>query len=390
VVLGDSGEAAGPGLIRALNERTLLGHLRAHAPVSRAELARLSGLSKPTVSVAVDNLESSGLVRRVGERTGVAGRAARLYEVDPKAGYVLGLDVGHLHLRGALKDLSGTVMARSTVRVTTAGAAHRIAHTIALGEALCAEAGIALSSVTQTVIGSPCVYDLNRDLIDLRECDRARALAELRAAFGQHLMLENDIDVSTIAEREHGHGREVEDLAFVSVGTHLGMGLILGGRLRRGAHGVAGEIAHLPFVDGHAGPDQDARRRGPMESAASAAGMVRAARQAGMRGPISARQVFEAAARGDARAAGVVADAATLVAKAACAIVMVVDPQMVVLGGGIGRAPGFAEAVTSALHAMAPAHPEVRVTALGADAVVDGCLAAGLERAWRTLTAGLR
>jgi predicted NBD/HSP70 family sugar kinase len=359
VVPGDSGGAAGPGLIRALNERTLLAQLRAHAPVSRAELARLSGLSKPTVSVAVDSLERSGLVRPVGERTGVAGRAALLYEVDPEAGYVLGLDVGRLKLRGALMDLAGTVLARST----TDGAA-RVADVVALGESLCAEAGVAMSSVTQTVIGSPC------DLVKLED--------ELRDAFGPHLMLESDVDVSTIAEREHGHGREVEDLAFVSVGARLGMGLILGGRLRRGAHGVAGEIAYLPF-----GPDSES---GPVESAASAAGMVRAARRAGMRGPISVRQVFEAADRGDELAAGVVADAAMLVAKAVCAVISVVDPQLVVLGGGIGRAPGFAESVTAALHGMAPAHPEVRVTALGADAVVDGCLASGLERAWRTLT----
>jgi hypothetical protein len=64
----------------------------------------------------------------------------------------------------------------------------------------------------------------------------------------------------------------------------------------------------------------------------------------------------------------------------------VVDPQMVVLGGGIGQAPGFADAVTDRLRPMAPALPEVRVSALGTGAVVDGCLAAGLERAWKTLT----
>jgi predicted NBD/HSP70 family sugar kinase len=115
--------------------------------------------------------------------------------------------------------------------------------------------------------------------------------------------------------------------------------------------------------------------------------VVRAARRAGLRGPVSARRVFAAAAAGDARAAAVVAGEARLVAKAISAVVTVVDPELVVLGGGIGQAPGFATAVTAELRRLAPVMPEVRVSALGTDAVVDGCLAAGAELAWNRLTA---
>jgi predicted NBD/HSP70 family sugar kinase len=86
----------------------------------------------------------------------------------------------------------------------------------------------------------------------------------------------------------------------------------------------------------------------------------------------------------------VVAAEAMLVAKAICAVVAVLDPELVVLGGGIGQAPGFADAVTAELAAIAPVTPEIRVSALGADAVVDGCLAAGLDRAWEILTASVR
>jgi len=115
--------------------------------------------------------------------------------------------------------------------------------------------------------------------------------------------------------------------------------------------------------------------------------VVRAARRAGMRGPVSARRVFAAAAAGDARAAAVVAGEARLVAKAVCAVITVVDPELVVLGGGIGQAPGFADAVTAQLRRLAPVMPEVRVSALGTDAVVDGCLASGADLAWTRLTA---
>ena len=380
--------AARPGLIRALNEQILLGRIRGSSSVSRAELARLSGLSKPTVSLALDNLELAGLVRRAGERTGLPGRAARLYEVHPEAGFVLGLDIGRQYLRGALMDLGATIRARISARVQVAGAAGRIAELIELGLSLCDHAGVPLDSVAQTVIGSPGVYDPRRDVIALAG-NRPGVLTELRATFGPSLMLENDIDVSALAEHAHGHGREVEDFAFVSVGTGIGMGLVLGGRLRRGAHGVAGEIAYLPLGNGQGGDERDVRRRGAMESAAAAAGIVRSARRAGMRGPVSARRVFSAAAQGDERAALVVAQEALLVAKAICSVVTVVDPEMIVLGGGIGQAPGFAEAVTAELRHLAPAVPDVRVSALGTDAVVDGCLAAGMQRAWDTLTAAL-
>jgi predicted NBD/HSP70 family sugar kinase len=122
-----------------------------------------------------------------------------------------------------------------------------------------------------------------------------------------------------------------------------------------------------------------------LEAAGSAPAVVRAARRAGMRGPVSALRVFEAAARGDERAAGVVAAEARLVAKAISAVVTVVDPALVVLGGGIGQAPGFAAAVTAELRGLAPVLPEVRVSALGTDAVIDGCLASGAELAWTRL-----
>jgi predicted NBD/HSP70 family sugar kinase len=96
--------------------------------------------------------------------------------------------------------------------------------------------------------------------------------------------------------------------------------------------------------------------------------------------------VFEAARRGDDRAARVVADEAVLVARALCSIIAVVDPDLIVLGGGIGKAEGFVEAVRAELAVRAPIPTEVRVSALGVDSVVDGCLASGLDRAWALLT----
>src|ERR1700734_4081600 len=392
--------AARPPLIRAMNEQLLLGHIRDLGPVSRAELARLSGLSKPTVSLALAAVERSGLVRMAGQRTGVPGRSARLYEVRPEAGYVLGLDIGHKYVRGALADLAGGILAASAIPSRASSVRGRVGELIGLADDLCAQAGVPRQAVTQTVIGSPGVYDPRRNSMALTGglpgWDRPAVLADLRAAFGQSLVVENDVDAAALAERTHGHGRDADSFAFVSVGSRIGMGLVVGGRLHRGRdgvgggrRGVAGETASLPISGGQGADRGDARRRGPLEAAASAPAVVRAARRAGMRGQVSARRVFEAAAAGDERAAAVVAGGAEIVARVLCCVVTIVDPALVVLGGGVGQAPGFAAAVTRELEQIAPVMPEVRVSALGSDVVVHGCLAAGTELAWGRLTATL-
>jgi predicted NBD/HSP70 family sugar kinase len=384
-------QAARPQLLRALNEQLLLQHIRQVGPCSRAELARLSGLSKPTVSLALANVERSGLVREAGQRTGVPGRSAVLYEIRPDAGYVLGLDIGREYLRGALADLTGAVVGRFSRRSSTASVSGRVGELISLADELCGAAGLARADVTQTVIGSPGVYDKRRGAIalagGLAGLSKPAVLQQLRAAFGDQLVLENDADAASLAEREHGHGRDVGTFAYVWIGTGIGMGLVINGQLHRGVHGVAGEIAYMTMTGGQGTDPEDARRRGALEAAGSAAAVVRAARRAGLRGPVTARRVFEAAAAGDERAAAVVASEAELVARVICTIVTVIDPELVVLGGGIGQAPGFASAVTSELERLAPAMPDVRVSALGTEAVVDGCLASGAGLAWQRLTA---
>jgi predicted NBD/HSP70 family sugar kinase len=385
--------AARPQLIRELNEQLLLGHIRDLGPCSRADLARLSGLSKPTVSLALATVERAGLIRVAGQQTGRPGRSARLYEIRPEAGFVLGLDVGAQYLRGALADLSGDVRARSSARSRASSFRGRVDDLIRLADDLCADAGISRSGITQAVIGSPGVYDPRRNAMALTGrppgWERPEVLTRLREAFGESLVLENDIDAAALAERAHGHGRDARSFAFVSVGTGIGMGLVIDGQLIRGAHGVAGEISYIPMTGGRGADPRDARRRGPLESAAASSAVVRSARRAGMRGPVSARRVFMAAAKGDERAAAVVADEARLLARVLCTVVTIVDPELIVLGGGIGQAPGFADAVIGELRSLAPVLPEVRVSALGTEAVVDGCLAAAAELAWAQLTVAL-
>ncbi|MBO0868312.1 MAG: ROK family protein [Micromonosporaceae bacterium] len=389
--LAGGGAPGRPQLIRAMNERLMLEHVRRANGISRADLARISSLSKNTVSLALAALERAGLVRATGVRSGLPGPAALLYELHPDAAFVLALDVGRNFLRGAISDFTGAVRAKASVRARGTSAASRLAQLVQLADMLCTEVGVKRGDLTQTVLGSPGIYDPQRDALVLAGAlpgwNKPSVLAELRRAFGPAFAVENDVDAAALAERAHGHGRGVESFAFVSVGSGIGMGLVMNGRLHRGAHRAAGEIGYLPVDRGRGMDARDARKRGSFEAAASAAGIVRAARAAGLAGPVTARYVFDAAQRGDRRAARVVAQEALLVARAICAVVTVVDPDLVVLGGGVGQAAGFLDAVAQQLRTIAPVLPELRVSALGVDAVVDGCLSAGMDRVWDLVTA---
>ena len=370
--------------MRTLNEQLLLERMRGNGPVSRSDLVSASGLSKPTVALALTSLERDALVEQAGRRAGGRGRTARLYEVRSGAGFVLGLDVGREFVRGAVTDLSGTVRVRESRPARSSSGAARVRELSALGSDLLRDAGVDSGRLLQTVVGSPGVEEPGgralRLAASLPGWERPAVLRELRRLFGARTRIENDVDAAAVAEQVLGHGREVSTFAFVSVGTGIGMGLVLDGKLHRGAHGAAGEIAFLP-LGGESLELGDARRRGALESIASAAAVVRAARQSGSR-LRSARGVFAAAATGDEQARKIVAAEAEIVARALGAVVAVVDPELVVLGGGIGRAPGFAEDVAGRLAEFSPIVPEVRPSALGEDAVVDGCLAVGSEQLW--------
>lgn len=234
--------AARPGLIRTLNEQLLLERLRGKGRMSRSELAAASGLSKPTVRLALGSLVRDALVAEAGRRAGGRGRTALLYEIRSDAGFVLGLDVGRDFVRGAVADLVGDVRARESRAARSPSGVGRVRELAALADGLLREAGAGGKGVLlQTVVGSPGVVDPDgsalRMAANLPGWERPAVLRDLRRLLGEGTTIENDVDAATVAERDHGHGRDVSTFAFVSVGTGIGMGLVLDGKLHRGAHG---------------------------------------------------------------------------------------------------------------------------------------------------------
>src|SRR5215471_20612817 len=144
-----------PSLLRAINERVLLEYLRTHQPTSRAQLARATRLSKPTVSLALASLEGAGLVRAVGESIASrGGRIAVLYEPNPDAGYVVGADVGRGWIRAVVANLAGTILARGDKPNDSQSASALVALLSGLARDVVAEAGLSWSQVVHAVIGT--------------------------------------------------------------------------------------------------------------------------------------------------------------------------------------------------------------------------------------------
>jgi len=371
-----------PSLLRVINERTVLELIHRQGSLSRAQAARMSGLSKPTVSLALSGLLESGLVREVGRSRGERGPSAVLYELNPNAGWVVGIDVGRKWVRAAIADIAGTMLARRDERAKVTSAKTLIGQIGGIARRLAGEAGVRWDQVTHAALGSPGVFDPARGYVamapNLPGWGRHGLVEAVREELGTNVAFENDVNLAALAELAHGHGRNVDNFVFMSVGTGIGMALVIDGQLYRGAHGAAGEVAYMPL--GMGDPHDPAnRRRGAFEEAAAAAGVVRMAKKLGMRMPQTPETIFVAARRGNPVASRVVEMEATRLALAIAMVTPVLDPELVVLGGGIGRNGDLLmEPIEQELRQLLPFRPRVVVSALGEDAVLRGAVAIAL------------
>jgi predicted NBD/HSP70 family sugar kinase len=378
--------AAGtPSLLRAINERAVLEFIRQVGPVSRAQISRDSGLSKPTVSHSLAALERARLVRPAGRSSGGKGPSAVLYELNPRAGWVVGIDVGTSLLRAAIADLNGDVVARRDERAQATSARTLISHIGEIAHGLAREAGIRWGQVTCATVGSPGVFEPSRGQVALAHnlpgWGRHGLVEAVQRELGTNIAFENDVNLATVGEQWRGLGKDVSNFVYLHVGTGVGMGLVLNGELYRGATGAAGEVGYMPLAaaDPH---DPANRRRGALESALGAKGIVEMARELGMRPPLSSKKILAAARRGDETAREVVGHVGERIALAVAAVVPVVDPELVILGGGVGRNGDLLlEPVERELHAISPFQPRLEVSALGEDAELTGAVALALQTA---------
>jgi len=362
---------ATPTLLRDLNERTVLETIRAGSPISRAEISRRSGISKPTVSLALESLLQAELVRETTNRPDGPGYGAVYFEPVAEAAVVLGLDLGARFVRGAVCDLAGEVRARQDVELTVAEVAGAVEAIERLHSSLLETSGLDRDRIDGVVVGVPGVVEQGTGLLRVAENVaglEGRAFAsELQSALGLPVTLENDVNLAALGEQWRGVARGVDDFVFLSIGTGVGAGVVLGGELHRGRHGAAGEIdfALIAFD----GVDPAAEK--VSELAAQLVGRAE-----------DPRTVFGAAREGDEAARSVVAEVARRIALHVAPFAAVADVELVVLGGGIGaNGDLLLDPVGRQLAEWLPFPPRLEVSTLGEAAVLTGALAVGVQAA---------
>ena len=379
---GEEQQSGSHALLRELNERLILDRLRATGTQSRAQLAKASGLTKPTVAAALANLTTAGLVLSAGNSEGHAGPAAFRYRANQRAGFTAAIDIGRSWVRIAVTDLGGLELAYAEVPNRARSAGGLVADIARLAASTATAAGIAWSDVVTTVVGSPGVFDEETDRFrfvpNLSGWERRGLLGELRHALGSGLVIENDINLAAVGEQTFGAGRGVPNFVLVSVGTGVGMGIVIGGALYVGGSGAAGEVSYLPNGDSEA-PRSDARQRGMTEAAASAAGLMQAARDAGLVFG-SPEEIFAAAVAGDEQAQAVVEAEGRRIGALITAVAAILDPELVVLSGGVGRnLDVLGDAIARRISELGPLRPRIVASDLGDGGVLLGAVARALD-----------
>ncbi|GII23466.1 sugar kinase [Planosporangium mesophilum] len=354
--------------------------------MTRVHVAQRTGLSKPTVNSIVADLRASGLVTELGSVSGTPGRSAALYRIEPTARVVIGVDLGGTNVRAGVADLLGSI--RAERQIETAGPVGTLVPRLAdLCRRIVQEADLGWESVAAIAIGTPGVPDPVTGLMDLAanipELAEVNLRQELGRTLGVDIMLDNDVNMAIMGERWRGLAQTSRDSVFIAIGTGIGMGIFAGGGMQRGHAGAAGEIGYLPLG---ADPfDPAVQRSGPVEEVVSLRGIMatydRLRHEYGQPELETVADIFAAAERGEPAALKCVDSTARCLALVVGAVHAVLDPERVILGGGIGSNRLLLNHLRAHLARLARRPPVVDISALGSRAALVGAIAVALEEA---------
>jgi predicted NBD/HSP70 family sugar kinase/DNA-binding transcriptional ArsR family regulator len=374
-------------LLRELGEQAVLETIFRRGPITRPEIATTTNLSKPTVSAAVGRLEQSGLVRAAGRRAGQRGRNPVAYVVSSRAGFVVGGDIGGSNVRVAAADLFGEPIC-DLKRPTAKGGGRAVGvQILEMVSEVIDQAGAAHGRPLALGISSPGIVDQSSGRVTSLAYNVAPEggfdpVEVIRDRFDLPVLVENNVNLAAVGEKWFGLARGASTVVFIAIGAGIGMGIIIDDELVRGAHGAAGEIGYLPLVGDPFNPRH--RLHGGLEDEIGATGIVAAFNE--HRGPddpelSGVHEVFDLAAEGHGAARAVVDLVASRLGTAIATVCAILDPELVVLGGGIGASPLLLRPVRGSAAALVPITARIETSLLGDRAALQGAIAVALHAA---------
>lgn len=385
---------ARPSDLRQTNARGLLQLLQTHNPCSKADLVRYSGLSAPTVSSGIARLEDLGLVERLGDGKSSGGRPPAMLRFNAKYGYVASADIGGTRLRMMLTDLDGAVMARWSVLL---GARQKtpeeVCGLIAEGlKTMCRQGHAPLQKVRYLVAGAPGITNVTEGVVlsapNLEGWANVPLRHLLEEETGIPCSIENDTNLAAQGEHWQGVAQGVDDFVFIALGTGVGAGIFLKGQLYHGAQWSAGEIGYFGVNGRERGPMRT-RETGQLEQVIGGRGIEErwlqvlqetASRVEDDLASLKPTQVFDLAKEGDSRAIGVLRYVAQVLADTITEISLLLNLDMVVLGGGVGTHPCLCRETDNLVQHHEFARPVLRSSGLGTEAQLYGAIALGLKQ----------
>jgi len=328
--------------LRDRNRRRVMEVLRMQGRVSQADISRATGLSRTTISTMIAELRKAGLVldidtRRMHPRGGRPG--VELVLRDP-AQVVVGIDFGHSHIGVAVADLGHNVLVERREELdVNREAVPALDSAARMFADVLARAGLDRGSVLGAGIGIPGPVDLAHGTAGsatiLPGWVGLRIASEMEQRLGVPVEIENDANLGALAELTWGAGRDCSNFAYIKAATGIGAGIVVDGRLLRGATGTAGEIGHTTLDE--AGPLCYCGNRGCLETVASGPAIVDLVGLVDGERP-SLGRVIELAAAGDLRCRRAIADAGRQIGVAVAGLCNIVNPERVIVGGLLSRA----------------------------------------------------
>ncbi|GGR63145.1 putative NBD/HSP70 family sugar kinase [Nocardioides luteus] len=332
--------------LRVTNRSQILDLLGRSAPVSRAELAQRTGLSRSTVSSIVQELlaaekivETSGSVLARG-----GGRPPSLLTIKGSPGTLVAVDIGHRHVRVAIADLAANPLAEEEIRLDADNSpVETIDRAAALVRECLAEAGIdpRTDRVLGVGMGIPGPVDPHSGLVVSPILANWMDLApgeELSRRLGMPVQVENDANLGALAEIEHGAARDVDDVIYVKASSGIGAGLVLAGELYRGVTGIAGEIGHVRFEEN--GPICRCGNRGCLEKAFGGSRLVELLQPA-YEETLTVERMLELAQEGDIRVNRILDDAGRAVGRVLADLCNHLNPALIVVGDTMRHSESF-------------------------------------------------
>ncbi len=351
--------------VRQLNAVACLTVLRDHArPLTIAELAVATGLSRPTVDAVIGDLIKLAPVRPAAARQSPgAGRPARAHVFDPEAGRVAGIDVGAGRIRAWIADLAGGVVGRAETKVpagTDGTGRIELVRDVVRGAMI--DSGAEVVALRSAGVGVPGILDhdgrITRSLA-VPEWIGTELSGPLSAALGCPVVVENDIKLAALAEQRLRV--DADDLVFLQIGHRISAALIMNGTILQGRHRLAGELGSL---------------RGMRWTETSARGRLR------WRTARTGRQVFALGRAGDQRAATEIKEFCAEIAPKIATIALTVDPGLIIIGGGLSRAgDDLIMPLTAAVRRMLMTDemPVITTSRLTSEGTLCGALGAAFE-----------